>query len=91
MRMLFFILILLGGTAWAADTIRFGNRVITVGDDLGAVLKIAGEPARTENIETAEGGKIGERWFYFTDNKTITLVIEKGVIKSISEVIRSNE
>jgi hypothetical protein len=68
-----------------ADTINFGNRVLTDGDSAGKVVQVAGKPDRVEQIQNEFGAVTGERWEYYRDGKTITFTIVDGKIKSITE------
>ncbi len=84
-RGLFVVALLAAGTAAAADTYRSGSRVITVGDSAAKLGQIIGNPSFKEPIETKEGGRVGERWQYAIDGKTVTFEIRNGNISAIDE------
>ena len=73
-------------SAHAGDTVRIGAKVISVGDGVGKVVQIAGNPDRTEPVENKYGAKKGERYEYFRDNKTIQITIEEGKVVAIQEI-----
>jgi len=79
-----FMLAVLAAPAFA-DTISFGNRVLTDGDSTGKVIEVAGKPDRVEQIQNRFGAVIGERWEYYRNGKTITFTIIEGKVKSITE------
>lgn len=80
-----FVLSLLAGPA-LADTYNFGLRVITDGDSTGKLIDLAGKPDQTSPIENKFGARIGEKWIYYRDGKTITFTIDNnGKIISIIE------
>ena len=72
--------------AHAGDTVRIGSKVISVGDGVGKVVQIAGNPDRTEPVENKYGAKKAERYEYFRDNKTIQITIEAGKVVAIQEI-----
>ena len=84
-RGLFVAGLLAAGVAVAADTYRSGSRVITVGDSAAKLGQIIGSPSFKEPIETKEGGRVGERWQYAIDGKTVTFEIRNGSITGIDE------
>ncbi|UXI68852.1 DUF2845 domain-containing protein [Tahibacter amnicola] len=77
--------LLLPFSAMALDTLRFGSRVLAVGDSSAKLIELAGQPAIKDPIETKEGGREGERWQYSRDGKTLTVVIKNGKVESIDE------
>lgn len=78
--------LLLAFSAAASDSVRFGSKVITVGDSEGTVLRVAGTPTRRIALETRYGGAAGYRLEYDEGNKTVQIVIAGGQVVSISEV-----
>ena len=82
--LLLFALLFVSG-ALAADTFRFGNRLVEVGDSMAKLIKVAGSPAYKESIESKEGGRQGERWQYSQDGSTVTFVIKDSKISAIEQ------
>lgn len=72
--------------AQAGDTVRIGSKVISVGDGVGKVVQVAGNPDRTEPVENKFGAKQGERYEYFREGKTIQITIEQGKVVAIQEI-----
>jgi hypothetical protein len=68
-----------------ADSIRFGDRLLTDGDSAAKVKQIAGEPDAIEQIENEYGATRGQRWQYYRDGKTITFTIVDGKVTAITE------
>ncbi|WP_368565881.1 DUF2845 domain-containing protein [Pseudoxanthomonas sp. UTMC 1351] len=68
-----------------ADSIRFGDRLLTDGDSAAKVKQVAGEPDAVEQIENEYGATRGQRWQYYRDGKTITFTIVNGKVTTISE------
>jgi hypothetical protein len=85
LRRLLFSLLVCASCAHAADTFRFGNRLVEVGDSVAKLSDVAGAPAYKEPIESKEGGRQGERWQYSLDGHTVTFVIKDGNIASIEQ------
>lgn len=77
--------LLAAGLAGAADTYRSGSRVITVGDSAAKLTQVVGTPTLKEPIESRQGGRVGERWQYAIDGKTVTFEIRDGKVTSIDE------
>ncbi|HMB57884.1 MAG TPA: DUF2845 domain-containing protein [Arenimonas sp.] len=69
--------------AQAADSVQFGQRVITVGDRIGKVYEVAGEPTRIVPLEKKPGAAAGQRFEYVRDGKTISLTLSGGVVVRI--------
>ncbi|HEX7112309.1 MAG TPA: DUF2845 domain-containing protein [Mizugakiibacter sp.] len=71
--------------AAASGTVRFGNRVIAVGDSATRVLDIAGKPDYVEPVENVFGAARGERWQYRVGDKVVTITIADGKVVRIEE------
>jgi len=80
------VLMLAAGVAQAAESYRFGSKVLTVGDSAGKLAELAGEPVHKEPIENKEGAFRGERWEYRLDGKTLLVTVEKGKVAQIDEI-----
>lgn len=81
-----FLALALVSMAAAADTIAFGNRVVSVGDSTGRVLEAAGQPSRVVRLENALGAAVGERWEYYQGGKTVLITVAGGRVVSIDEI-----
>jgi hypothetical protein len=84
-RVLFVAALLCAGSVHALDTYRFGNRLVEVGDSVGKLVELAGQPAYKEPIETKQGGREGERWQYQDGNTSVTFVIKESRIAAIEQ------
>lgn len=79
--------LLLASTAGqAADSYAFGNRVLTVGEGVGKLVELAGTPLHKEPIENEEGARIGERWEYRIDGKTLLVTLQDGKVQQLVEI-----
>lgn len=85
LRILFFAMLLFVTSADAADTFRFGKRIVEVGDSAAKLVEVGGSPAYKEPIESKEGGHQGERWQYSQDGTSVTFVIKDGKIAAIEQ------
>lgn len=79
------VLCLAMSAAAASGTVRFGNRVITVGDSAARVLEIAGKPDYIEPVENVFGAARGERWQYRIGDKIVTITVSDGKVIGIEE------
>jgi len=70
----------------ASDSVRFGSRVITVGDSESKVLDVAGDPARRVRLENRFGAAAGYRLDYNEGRKTVQIYIQDGRVVSIAEL-----
>ena len=77
--------LLCAGSVHALDTYRFGSRLVEVGDSVGKLVELAGQPAYKEPIETKQGGREGERWQYQDGNTSVTFVIKESRIAAIEQ------
>ena len=78
--------LLLAMAAHAADSVRFGSKLVTLGDSEGKVYQVAGQPTRIVQLQTEYGGAAGYRLDYVTDRKTVQITIHGGRVVSIEEV-----
>ena len=67
-----------------ADSIAVGNRVISDGDAAGNVFEVLGKPDRTV-YEGTFGAAAAERWEYYRDRKTISIIVAGSKVISITE------
>jgi len=70
----------------ASDSVRFGSRVITVGDSESKVIEVAGEPERRVELQNKFGAAIGYRLDYEQGRKTVQIYISQGQVTAINEV-----
>lgn len=75
------ILFLSSTAAQAAETLTFGNRVLSTGDSIGRVYELLGQPDNKVELEN----KFGDRLVYYRNGKTIQIVIRGGTVASIYE------
>ncbi|HEY0504391.1 MAG TPA: DUF2845 domain-containing protein [Lysobacter sp.] len=79
-------LLLASAAGHAAESYAFGNRVLTVGEGVGKLVELAGSPAHKEPVENEEGARIGERWEYRLDGKTVLVTLGEGKVQRIDEI-----
>jgi len=75
----------LAAPAWG-QSVAFGNKLINVGDSVGRVYQVAGKPGRVVQLENKFGAGVGERFEYYTGNKTVLITIRGGKVVDVSEV-----
>lgn len=78
--------LLLAFAVQASDSVRFGSKVITVGDSESKVLQIAGEPVRRVQLENKFGAARGYRLDYEQGRKTVQIYISQGQVTDIAEL-----
>lgn len=78
--------LLLAFQALAADTVRFGSKVITLGDSEEKVVQIAGEPVRKVEVQNVYGALRGYRLDYVQGRKTVQIYIAHGQVVHIKEL-----
>ncbi|MEW9571784.1 DUF2845 domain-containing protein [Rhodanobacter sp. Si-c] len=78
--------LLLSFQALAADTVRFGSKVVTVGDSEEKVTAIAGAPASRTEVQNAYGAVLAYRLDYVQGNKTVQIYIAHGQVVDIKEI-----
>jgi len=81
-----FALLLANGAGHAAESYAFGSRVLVVGEGVGKLLELAGPALHKEPIENDEGARIGERWEYRMDGKTVLVTLKDGKVQQIDEI-----
>lgn len=70
----------------AEDSVRFGSKVVTVGDSEAKVYQVAGQPTLRVRLETKYGGADGYRLDYVTGRKTVQIYIDGGRVSNIEEI-----
>lgn len=78
-------LLLVVASATAAETYRFRNGVVSVGDSVAGLMQRAGAPTRTVQLENRYGAAVGERWEYYIDGKLVAFEISGGRVLRITE------
>lgn len=79
------VLMLAAGVAQAAESYRFGSKVLTVGDNAGKLVELAGTPVHKEPVENKFGAFEGERWEYRLEGKTLVVTVTKGKVAQFDE------
>ncbi|URL58893.1 DUF2845 domain-containing protein [Luteibacter flocculans] len=82
----FLFLTCLAASAAAADTYRFGSRVISTGDSEGRLREVAGKPDRETPIETDRGGLAGYRLEYYRGGKSVLIEVIGGKVARITQI-----
>jgi hypothetical protein len=85
-RYLWIALLVCSLSAQAADTLRVGNQVLTVGDSAVRAMELLGKPDFKEPVEDGYGAYRGERWQYQADQGRTTIVtIVNGKVSGIED------
>ncbi|MDE2315244.1 MAG: DUF2845 domain-containing protein [Xanthomonadaceae bacterium] len=78
--------LLLASQALAADSVRFGSKVITTGDSEEKVIQIAGKPVSKVEVQNVYGALRGYRLDYVQGRKTVQIYIAHGQVVYIKEI-----
>jgi hypothetical protein len=78
--------LLLAFQALAVDSMRFGSRVVTVGDSEEKVIAVAGKPESRTEVQNVYGAVVAYRLDYVKDNKTVQIYIANGQVADIKEI-----
>jgi len=85
-RYLLLALLLLSASAYATNTYRVGNEVLTVGDSAVRAMQLMGKPDFKEPVESDFGGYQGERWQYLRDDgRVVIITIINGRVSDIAD------
>jgi hypothetical protein len=85
-RYLLLALLLLSASAYAANTYRVGNEVLTVGDSAVRAMQMMGKPDFKEPVQSDFGGYQGERWQYLRDDgRVVIITIVNGRVSDIAD------
>ena len=85
-RILLMLLLATSLSVSAGETLRVGQKVLTVGEPAAYVLQLLGTPAYKEPIENDKGAFIGERWQYPRDHDhLVTVTIIEGKVSNIDD------
>jgi len=79
-------LMVASGVAPAAESYRFGSRVLTVGDTAGELIELAGAPVHKAQVENKFGALEAERWEYRQEGKTLLVTVKDGKVAQIDEI-----
>lgn len=85
LRRRWLVLFFVAMQAHAMDMYRVGTRIVEVGDTVGKLVDLIGEPQYREPIESEYGGFEGERWQYRRDGGSVTFVIRAGKVQAIDQ------
>lgn len=78
--------LLLAFQALAVDSMRFGSKVITVGDSEERVIAVAGKPESRTEVQNVYGAVVAYRLDYVQDNATVQIYIANGQVADIKEI-----
>ncbi|BFI94614.1 MAG: hypothetical protein RSP_01240 [Rhodanobacter sp.] len=78
--------LLLAFHALAMGSVRFGSKVITIGDSEEKVIAVAGKPESRTEVQNVYGAVIAYRLDYVQDNKTVQIYIANGQVADIKEI-----
>lgn len=78
--------LLLAFQALAGATVRFGSKVVTLGDSEEKVTAIAGAPVSKTEVQNAYGAVVAYRLDYVQGNKTVQIYIAHGQVVDIKEI-----
>ena len=84
-KIMFLFLLLISNIAFAFDTIRINDKILSVGDSVARMLEIAGTPNAQAQIFNQYGGEIGQSYTYYINGKTVTFYIKSGKVTRINE------
>lgn len=85
-RLLLVPLLVFSLHVYASDTLRIGQRVLSVGDTAAHTLDLLGTPGYKEPVENKFGTRMGERWQFVRDDGHVTTVtIIAGKVASIED------
>ena len=85
-RYLVILLLSFSLAAQAANTLRIGSEVLTVGDSAVRATQLLGTPDFKEPVESEYGGHQGERWQYQRDGgHIVTVTIISGKVAEIQD------
>lgn len=90
-RLLLISLLLFSLDAFASNTLRIGQQVLSVGDTAAHTIDLLGTPAYREPVENKFGAYLGERWQYSRDKGHVVVVtIIAGKIAAIEDRIEEH-
>lgn len=90
-RLLLVPLLALSLNAFASDTLRVGQQVLTVGDTAMHTIDLLGTPAYKEPVENTFGAYLGERWQYRRDQGHVVVVtIIAGKVAAIEDHVEEH-
>ena len=77
--------LVLATPAWAVS-VRFGSRLVVVGDSIAKVLDVAGKPDRIVPVENKFGATVAERFEYYRGSKTISITVKEDHVIRVREI-----
>jgi hypothetical protein len=85
-RLLLIPLLAFSLTVCAGETLRIGQKVLTVGDTATYTIELLGTPAYKEPVQNEYGAFLGERWQYPRGNGRVVIVtILAGKVSNIED------
>ena len=83
--MRYLLLMLFCCTAYATDSTRIDDRIVTTGMTVAEVVSRVGHPTRNVQLENKFGAAIGERWEYWHGARFVALTVQGGRVVGIDE------
>jgi hypothetical protein len=85
-------LLVLSLNAFAANTLRVGQQVLSVGDTAVHAIDLLGTPAFKEPVQNKYGAYLGERWQYSrTRGHVVVVTIIGGKVAAIEDHIEEHQ
>ena len=84
-RIIITVMLLLSAVAYAGETTRINDKIITTGMTVAEVAQRAGKPDRTVTLENGYGAAMAERWEYWQGRKLVSLIVQGGRVVRIDE------
>lgn len=69
-------------------TFRVGSHVLSVGDPVGRVIDLLGQPEYKEPVENRFGAYRGERWVFRVDDHDLTVIIRDAHVARMEDDLR---
>ncbi|GGA03426.1 DUF2845 domain-containing protein [Dyella caseinilytica] len=88
-RYLLLALLFTGVAVHAEDSLRVGDRVLSLGDSAAKVQELLGQPVVRTLLDGQNGGLTNnqvsgsEQWQYLQDGKTVYIIITDGKVSDI--------
>ncbi|TPG11630.1 DUF2845 domain-containing protein [Rhodanobacter glycinis] len=90
-RLLVLALLSLSLNAFAGNTLRIGQQVLSVGDTAVHAIDLLGTPAYKEPVQNKFGAYLGERWQFRRDKGHVVVVtIIAGKVAAIEDHIEEH-
>ena len=77
--------LIIAASAYASETTRINDKIITTGMTVAEVAQRAGRPDRTVTLENGFGAAVAERWEYWQGRRMVSLIVQSGRVVGIDE------